>query len=202
MSETHEIAEKITEAGEHEEHHGMSQEVFRRRMGMMIGFIACALAITAVGGSKAMQATINANIEATDDYAFYQSKVLRKQGLQTASDALDAYLLTSPGMSDDAKTSIRKKQEDYAKQMAHWDDAPAEGNGIKQLLTKAKEAQELREKAADRSEWFEFAEAMLQISVVIASTSVLLASRALAAICLLLAAVGAALSANGFLQIF
>ena len=66
MPEPHEIAETISESAEQAEHGRVSDAVFRRRVGVLIGALACALAITSVSGSNAMKQTIIANIQASD----------------------------------------------------------------------------------------------------------------------------------------
>jgi hypothetical protein len=198
MSETHELAEKITESGEHAEHGHVSDATFRRRVGVLIGALACALAITSVSGSNAMKRTLIANIEASDTYSFYQAKVIRQQVLRGANDDLDTTLLTHPELSPDDVAKIRARQDGYKKDITHWDSSPETGDGKKELLEKAHRAEERRNHASEQNEWFEIAEALLQISVVIASTSVLMASRPLLIFCLVFAGLGLACAVNGY----
>jgi hypothetical protein len=62
--ETHEVAEQIGEVER-------SGEGFRRRAALAVGVMAMLLAIASLGGENAMKETINANILASDTYAFY-----------------------------------------------------------------------------------------------------------------------------------
>lgn len=198
--ESHEIAETISEASEHGHAapHHVSDETFRRRTGVFIGLLACALAITATGGSSAMKRTINENITVSDTYAYYQAKTLRQQVLQTGSDDMEALLAAVPGAPAEAATAIRQKQEAYKKSIAHWESAPETGDGRKELQAKAKAAEARRDAAAEANEWFELAEALLQIAVVLASTSILTASRPLLLFSGSLALVGVFGTVNGF----
>jgi hypothetical protein len=200
------MAERVLEAHEHA-HHPSHEEVlerdaaFRRRVGLLIGILACCLAITSTGGSKMMKRTINANIEASDAYAFFQARNIRQQVLSAASDELDALRKAVPNQPPEALAFIDERQQAYRQQIARFDSSPATGDGKKELLQKAKEASERRAVAANQDEWFELAEAMLQISVVLASTAVLTASRRLLAVTLVLAALGVFGSVNGFFDL-
>jgi hypothetical protein len=66
-------------------------------------------------------------------------------------------------------------------------------------LAKATVAETARDIAQERGENFELAEALLQIAVVIASTSILAASRPLLLVSVIFAALGLLGTANGFL---
>src|SRR5215208_7688286 len=88
--EAHEIAEKIHEADEEPHAHAEpSHETFRRLTAIYVGVVAMLLAIAALGGSEATKEMLNANIHASDTYAFYQSKYIRQVLLQTAAEDLE-----------------------------------------------------------------------------------------------------------------
>jgi hypothetical protein len=209
MSGPHEVAEKIAESGEHGHDHGSghgdvsdADAKFRRRLGVLIGALACAVAVASVGATSTMKRTINYNIEVSDDYAFYQAKVLRQQVLKTASDEIDAMIQANPGLPPDAIAGLHEKQAAYARDIAHWESAPDTGDGKKELMVKAERAKDKRDHIGDKSEWFELAEALLDISVVVASTAVLMTSRRLLYVCLTLATFGLLFMANGYLSFF
>ena len=199
--EVTEISETLTEPPEHEHppHHHITNETFRKRVGVFIGTLALALAITSVGGGSAMKETINTNIERSDDYAFYQAKNLRQTTTRLADDQLVILLASRPDLTPDAIQKIQAQRERYAKDIEHFESDEAKGDCKKQLLAKAEEAEAARNIAQERSESFELAEALLQIAVVIASTSILTASRHLLMVAAIFAALGVLGSANGFL---
>ena len=198
--EVTEISETIAEppGHEHAPAHHITNETFRKRVGVFIGGLALGLAITSVGGSSAMKETINSNIERSDQYAFYQAKNIRQTATRLADDQL-ALMQTRPDLPADTAQAIRTQREHYAKDIEHFDSDEAKGDGKKQLLVKAQEAEEQRNTAQERSESFELAEALLQIAVVIASTSILTASRGLLAVSAVFAALGLVGTANGYL---
>ena len=202
MQEAHEIAEKVVEAGHghghHDPHAPTSDNDFRRNVGLLIGVLACIMAIITVGGANMMKETLNANIEASDSYAFYQAKNLRQQVWLASSDTMEALRRAVPNLSPDAKAFIDSHEAIVTKNVARWESDPSTGEGKKELLAKARAAIEARDRARDRNQWLELAEAMLQIAVVVASTSVLTLSRRLLVVCVTFASIGILAGLNGF----
>lgn len=205
MQEAHEIAEQVVEAGHphghHDPHAPTSDSDFRRNVGLLIGVLACVMAITTVAGANMMKETLNANIEASDSYAFYQAKALRQQVWLASNDTMEALRRAVPNLPPDAKSFIDSHEASVAKNVARWESEPATGDGKKELLAKAHAAIVARDLAREHNEWLEIAEAMLQIAVVVASTAVLTLSRRLLVVCVVFASVGILASLNGFFGI-
>ena len=93
--EAHEIAETIR--GEDAERRVEADASFRKFTGIYLGLVAMLLAITSLGGSNATKTMLNANIQASDTYAYYQSKDIRQTDYQLAADQLAARLAAEPG---------------------------------------------------------------------------------------------------------
>ena len=93
--EAAEIAEKIH--GGHEAHSAEADANFRKFTGIYLGVVAMLLAITALGGAHATKTIVNANIQASDTYGFYQARNIRQTAYQIAAEELDAQLLALPG---------------------------------------------------------------------------------------------------------
>jgi len=74
--EASEIAETIQ--GEDEERRAHADSNFRKLTGIYLGIVAMLLAITTLGGSNASKVMLNANIQASDIYGYYQSKYIRQ----------------------------------------------------------------------------------------------------------------------------
>ncbi|MGB8841110.1 MAG: DUF4337 domain-containing protein [Aliidongia sp.] len=195
--EVTEISETIAEPGH--EHHHVTDETFRKRVGVFIGGLAMALAITGMGGSSAMKQVINANIERSDHFSYYQAKNIRESDTKLADDQLAALLATRPDLPAEAAQVIRAERERYAKDIDRLESDETKGDGKKQILARAKIAEAARDEAQERSENFEFAEAFLQIAVVVASTSILTASRPLLLVAAIFAVLGVLGSLNGFM---
>ncbi len=200
--EATEIADNLTEAHDHaheaEVRHTASSETFRKRVGVYIGALAAVLAITSLGGGYAMKETINNNIQVSDNYAFYQARKARETATVLAIDELESLLLSRPDLPAEATTAIRAKIETDRKSLEHFASSPATGDGEKELLAKAETLKQKRNASQARDINFDFAEALMQIAIVIASVSILSASRSLLLISIISACFAILLSLNGF----
>src|ERR1700745_997382 len=97
-----EIAEKI-HGEEHEAHTAAADANFRKYTGIYLGIIAMLLAITALGGAHATKTIVNANIQASDTYGFYQARNIRQTVYQIAAEGLEADLVAPPSIPEDGR---------------------------------------------------------------------------------------------------
>jgi Domain of unknown function (DUF4337) len=194
--EATEIAEKIH--GEHEVHSAAADANFRKFTGIYLGIVAMLLAITALGGSNATKTMLNANIQASDTYGFYQAKNIRQTAYQLTAEQLEAGLLAQPGMPDAARAKIEQTIKRYRERVERYESDPATGDGKKELLARAKEWEAKRDHAAERDPNFDFGEALFQIAIVVGSVSIVAASRTLVKLSGVLAILGSLLMLNGY----
>jgi hypothetical protein len=194
--EASEIAEKIRE--EEHEHRVEIDANFRRLTGIYLGVIAMLLAITSLGGSNATKTMTNANIQASDTYAFYQAKYLRQTAFRLAADQLEAQLVINPTMSDTAKAKIQDHIKRWRMTADRYESDPQSGQGKQELLAKAKEWDAKRARAAERDPNFDFGEALFQIAIVLGSVSIVAVSRPLLGLSGLLAIAATLLMINGY----
>ena len=199
--ETTEVSDHIAEAADHHGHpeHGtVSDVIFRKRVGLFISLLAVLLAITGTGGSNAMKTAINANIERSDAWNFYQARNIRETATKLSRDQLE---ILQAGASDATRAAITARLDEYKTAIQHYESDPA-NDGKAELKTKAEAAEARRDQAQAQGESFELAEALLQIAIVLASTCILTASRQLLLVSALFAGIGVVLSINGFLPFF
>jgi hypothetical protein len=156
------------------------------------------LAITSLGGSNATKVMLNANIQASDVYAYYQSKYIRQTAYRLAADQLEAELAAQPGMPDAAKAKSADAVRRWRATAERYETDPASGQGKKELLATAKGWESKRDRAAERDPNFDFAEALFQIAIVLGSVSIVAASRPLVRLSGVLAIVAALLMINGY----
>lgn len=202
--ETTEVSDHIAEAADHHGHQEpavVSDVTFRKRVGLFISLLAVLLAITGTGGSNAMKAAINANIERSDAWNFYQARNIRETATKLAQDQLELSLAGRPDLPDPARAAIGARIDAYKQAIQHYESDPA-SDGKAELKTKAEAAEARRDQAQGQGESFELAEALLQIAIVLASTCILTASRQLLLVSALFAGIGVVLSVNGFLPFF
>jgi hypothetical protein len=197
--EAHEIAEQIHEDSEPHAHARQSHDWFRRLTAIYVGVAAMLLAIAALGGSEATKEMLNANIHASDTYAFYQSKFIRQVHYQTAADGLELLSADAPGMTPERTARAAELVKRYRDTAARYESEPATGDGKKELMAKGKEWDAKRDHAGAQIPNFEYAEALLQIAIVLGSVAIVATSPALLGVSGVLAVFGVLLTLNGYL---
>jgi hypothetical protein len=172
-------------------------KTFTKRVALTTAIFAVLLAITSLGGNNAMKEMLLSQQQASDQWAFYQSKVLREHLYKSNSLLIEANLLErGAGMRPEAK----KKYETLLK------DARAEesryGEEKKKIEEEAKSLEASRDKNLSKDPYFDYAEILLQISIVMASISILAVSRQLFLFSVGSASLGTILMLNGYLLLF
>jgi hypothetical protein len=200
--DANEIREAVGEAVEERERRDERQESFRKGAAIFVGVMGMLLAIAALGGEWAMKDTINANIRASDTWAFYQARNIRQTSYQIASEELQMSLAANPTMPAEARDAIAKRIREYQALVARYESDPEKHEGKKELQAKARELEQEREVSQTKDLNFDFARAFYEIAIVLGSVSIVAASRALLWLCGGLAMVASALSANGFFNFF
>ena len=197
--ETHEIAEQIHENAEPHPHAAPNHDRFRRLTAVYVGVVAMLLAISALGGAEATKEMLNANIHASDTYAFYQSKYIRQVLLQTAAEELELTAAASGSLEPEQRARVDQLVKRYRDTALRYESEPATGEGKKELMARANRWEHARDKAAARLPNFEYAEALFQIAIVLGSVAIVAASPWLLGLSGVLAACGLALTINGYL---
>lgn len=197
--EASEIAETIQ--GEDEERRAHADSNFRKLTGIYLGIVAMLLAITTLGGSNASKVMLNANIQASDIYGYYQSKYIRQTAYRLAADQLEAQLATSSAIPEAARAKIEERIKRWRATADRYETDPASGQGKKELLATAREWEAKRDRAALRDPNFDFAEALFQIAIVLGSVSIVAASRPLVHLSGILAIAATLVMINGYFLI-
>ncbi|MEO5363499.1 MAG: DUF4337 domain-containing protein [Magnetococcus sp. DMHC-8] len=151
--------------GGHEEHGGSKKYV-----AIMISVLACLLALIETGVNSSQSAYVSYNIEASNLWAFFQAKSIRMTTMATAADMMEAMQPT--GQAPEQATVWQKRIADWRASAQRYDSEPEKGEGRKELAAKAKTAEGHRERALAAYHMFEYGAAALQISIVMASASV------------------------------
>ena len=188
--EAHETSELI-------EHHGSDKS--KNRAALTISFLAMILAIASLGGSNAMKEATHENILAANAYAFFQAKSIRQTSLKIAVTDLELQLVRDQAMPASTKEIFQKKIDDYKKTIDRYESEPDTREGKKELLNRAKEHEKARDHAMRQDPWFDYAEGMLQIAIVLLSVSILGSIPSLFIVGSILGLLGLLSTLNGFL---
>lgn len=160
-------AHESMEHAEHAEH--ASGE--NKKIALLIAVLALFLAISETLGKGAQTEAISKNVEASNLWAFFQAKSIRRTVAQTAADQGK---LTLGAATDDAmKAAVQKQIDDWQKTAARYRSEPETGEGTEQLSEKAKHAEHERDEATAKYHHFELASAAFQIGIVLASATII-----------------------------
>jgi hypothetical protein len=199
--EASDAAEQILELNE-EDGGKSADDRFRSRAALLIAFMAMLLAITSLGGGNAAEDIMNYNIQASDTWAFYQAKTIRKTSTELAADALENQLLVSQNLAPEQRQALEKKVADYRATAARYESEPDKSEGRKELSQKAQELTKQRDRAMLQDPNFDFAEALFQIAIVLASVSILATSRKILYVALVAGVLACVLMLNGYFLFF
>src|SRR6202165_2144531 len=184
-------AHESMEHAEHAEHASGSS----RKIALLIAVIALFLALSETLGKGAQTESISKNVEASNLWAFFQAKSIRRTVVEAASD--HARLSLGVMGDDAAKAALQKQIDAWQKTAARYRSEPETGEGTEQLAQRAKHAEEERDLAMAKYHHFEIASAAFQIGIVLASATIITGIIALAWISGLLAIAGIAFTALG-----
>ncbi|MES2750174.1 MAG: DUF4337 domain-containing protein [Pseudomonadota bacterium] len=184
-------AHESMEHAEHAEHASGSN----KNIALLIAVIALFLAFSETLGKGAQTESISKNVEASNLWAFFQAKSVRRTVVQSVSE----HAKLSLGLSgDDAqKAALAKQIDDWTKTAARYRSEPETGEGSEQLAARAKKAEEARDLAMARYHHYEVASAAFQIGIVLASATIITGMIALAWVAGALAVTGLAFTAIG-----
>jgi hypothetical protein len=182
-------AQESMEHAEHAEH--ASGE--NKRIALLIAVIALCLALSETLGKSAQTESIAKNVEASNLWAFFQAKSIRRTTVQTAAEQAKIALPSEEA----AKAAAQKQIDDWLKTAARYRSEPQTGEGTEQLSERAKHAEEERDLATAKYHHFELASGAFQIGIVLASATIITGMIGLAWISGLLMLAGIGFTALG-----
>jgi hypothetical protein len=170
----------------HDEH-----DPFVKRIALCVAIYAVILAIAGTGGKNAGKDMISEQIEASNTWSRYQAKAVREA---IYINDLEKYELEveKGGLSPEAEKKVGKSIERVKKKLEDYKKDKEE------IMEKAKGHEEARDKAHKKDTYFDFAELLLQIAIVLASVAMLAKARWAFFLSMALVAVGILFTVNGY----
>jgi hypothetical protein len=184
------VAEVELPNPEHLEH--QRSKAFSRRVALTTAFYAVALAVAALGSKVAMKEMLLAQQQSSDQWAFYQAKVIREHQYRGQKMLLDAQLTEPSSLKGPERARLEALAQKFGEEEKRYN---AEKKDIEKEAKKL-EAQRDHHRARDPN--FEYAEIFLQIAIVTASVAILAESKGIFVFSLVSAVAGLILTANGF----
>jgi hypothetical protein len=155
------------EHAEHAEH----AAGHNKQIALLIAVIALFLAFSETLGKSAQTAGISYNVEASNLWAFFQAKTIRRTLVQTAAEEKK---LDQLAIANDAhKAALAKQIDDWTKTAARYRSEPETGEGSVELAERAKHAEHNRDTAMAKYHHYEVASAAFQIGIVLCSAAII-----------------------------
>lgn len=179
-----------------EELEEIKNQTFTRRVALTTAIFAVILAICSLGGNNAMKEMILAQQQASDQWAYFQAKAGREHFYRGQKLRLELDLLEKENL----KPEVRQRYATLLKEMASQEERY--GRERQEIEKEARRLEGERDIASSRDPYFDYAEVLLQIAIVLATVSILAQSRFIFGVALIAAVLGAVLGLNGFLLWF
>jgi len=147
--------------------HGVESEQ-NKRIAILISVLALFLAIAETLGKSAQTDALRFKAEASNLWAFFQAKTIRKTTMETAAEQMevDIQLAKDPSV----KELLEKRANQWKTRAARYESEPDTQEGRKELMAKARALEEQSNRALDKYHNFEFGSAAFQIAIVLASS--------------------------------
>jgi uncharacterized membrane protein YjfL (UPF0719 family) len=181
----------------HEELEEIKKNHFSKRIALVTALYAVLLAITSLGGNNAAKEMMLAQQQSSNQWAFYQSKALREHLYRLEKKRTDALLMER---GDKMSIEAKKNYKDISN-LAGTEEVRY-GSEKKQIEDKSKDYEKIRDLNISKDPYFDFAEALLQIAIVLSSIAILSSSLPVFYISLGSAGIGTILMINGFFLLF
>ncbi|MDX2257791.1 MAG: DUF4337 domain-containing protein [Hyphomicrobiaceae bacterium] len=172
-----------------------------RWIGVFIGILAVILAICSMGGDNASKEATLKTIAATNTWAFFQAKNMRRQVVRAQIEAVNLALITTPGLDAAAKASLEKTLAAHEQTAKLLTSDPKGGEGLDELFSKGKALDAERDAAMARDPYFDYGQALLQIAIVLASIAIISGGTALLGMSFVVGVLGTLFTLNGYLML-
>lgn len=167
-------------------------------IGIYIAILAVLLAICSMGGNNATKDASKANLDATNLWAFFQAKNIRRMHYMMWRDDLERQLVELPDLSEEARRVIDKHLVEYKSLIAKLTSDKERNEGLDELFVRAKALEKSRDIALARDPYFDYGMAFLQIAIVMASVAIVTGGGLAITLSLALGALGSVFTINGF----
>ena len=177
-----------------EELEEQKKDVFSKRVALCTALFAVILAITSLGGNNASKQMMLSQQQSPNLWAYYQSKVTREHLYRVEKQKAEAQLVErGRAMNAQARDLYEKNRQVYAAEEKRY------GEEKREIEQNAKKLEQQRDIGIAKDPYFDYAEVLLQIAIVMASISILSGSRPVFGISIACAIMGSFLCLNGYL---
>lgn len=170
-------------------------KAFTKRVAMTTAIFAVILAITSLGGNNAMKEMILAQQQASDMWAYYQAKVVREHLYRIHRMWAEKELMEKTG-SGSLKPEDRERLAALVQAIAA--EEKRYNSEKKEIERDARKLEHERDLNLKKDPYFDYAEVLLQIAIVMATIAIISNSKPMYYFSIGIACLGTLLSINGF----
>ena len=178
------MSEELNELQEHAEHAKHNPALVP--VSVTMATLAVLVAVVTLAGHRAHTEEVVLQAKASDQWAFYQAKEIRRRSYELFVDEMSVFSLQN-------SEQTAKIKEKYEKEIDRYKD---EGKDIQAEARKAEAEVLIEQRRADR---FDLGEVLLEAGLVICSITLLTRKRIFWLLGIVLGLAGVALGATGFL---
>ena len=139
-----------------------------KKVAVLISALALFLAVAEMLGKSAQTDALKYNVEASNTWAFFQAKTIRKTTMETAAEQMDVDVQLARDPS--VRQILEQRVNAWKAHAARYESEPESGEGRKELIAKATALEQKTERALAKYHNFEYGSAAFQIAIVLASS--------------------------------
>src|SRR6185503_18651785 len=126
-------------------HGHIEAEGNNKKIALLISVLALLLDLVETMAKGAQTNALSYNIEASNLWSFFQAKTIRQTVVRTAGEQAELDQARNPESA--AADAVANRTDAWAKTVARWESEPETGEGRKELVARAKAAEEKRSTA-------------------------------------------------------
>ena len=141
-----------------------------KKTALLVAVLAALLAISETAGKSNQTHALSEQITASNLWSFFQAKTIRQTTMRTAAEEAEATFKDSPsGMP----AAMKAQTERWRQTAQRYETEPETGEGRKELMARAKDKEQTRDKSLAAYHMFEYASAAYQLAIVLAGAAAL-----------------------------
>lgn len=162
---------------------------------LLIAILALFLALAETGAKAAQTEALTRNIEAANLWAFFQARTIRQTTVRTAAEQTALDLV---GADDARRAAMTRQIEGWRESATRWESEPTTGEGRRELATRARAAEQIRDRSMAAYHHYEVGSAAFQVAIVLASAAIVTSVPLLGILAGVLGLAGVVLTGIGF----
>lgn len=169
-----------------------------RKVAAWICVLAVVLAICSLGGSNATKDATLKTIEASNLWAFFQAKNIRRELYRTEIDQFEIQAAAIPQIPEAARNAIAEKIKLLKSKVDELTSNPKTNEGLDELFARAKVLEAERTVTLQRDPYFDYGAALLSIAIALASVALIADGFLVLGLSILCGILGVIMTVNGF----